>query len=151
MAIDPITASDETAWTTVSRILSEEGFKAAAVALAHHYLDLCYKLQTDLSTRVYKAEIFSWLSKLLREVGELQLAKGWMLLAFLEDLYANHDTQLSTAYESLLQSFEMPQEKLDSLANFAKELEDRPLFPEEVLVQWELFNAPELSLLYPRR
>jgi hypothetical protein len=151
LIIDPLKITDETAWVIVSQVLSVEGLKSVALALAYRYLDVYYQLQADLSKRMYKAQPLFWLSKLLRDLGEAPLARGCMLLAYLEDLFVDRDPTASRAYGSLLQLFAVPQATLDSLAKFAGESEERVLFPEEILIQWELDNAPSLSLLYPRR
>lgn len=142
--------NEETAWIIVSRTLALQNLGSAALDVAFRYLDVCYGMQSQTNQRIPKSRVLAWLSERLRELGQTEMARGSMFLAFIEDLILNKNASESLAYPILTEMFDVSTETLETLAKRVETIVDLPPFPEEILVQWELDNVSDLSELWSR-
>jgi hypothetical protein len=142
--IDPFERSDSTSWIILSQLLSILGQRLLALDVILRYLKVCYDLQNEHRRRMHKGAPLFWASQRYRQVGESNLASGYMLLAFIEDCEGYQDPREAPAYTQLLSVFRFSPDFLQGLVAFAREQEPFPDFPEEVMIGWELINAPGL-------
>jgi len=150
LSFEPLTFNDEKSWIIVSRILATQKLAQAALDVAYRYFDVCYRMQSEVAKWIPKARVLSWLSERLRDLDKVEIARGTMLLAYIEELMLIKHADKSQAYSILQEIFEVPRESLDSLAKHVENVTEPPLFPEEILVKWELDNIPDLSELWSR-
>lgn len=141
--IDPFERSDGTSWVILSQVLSYLGLKHVALEVASRYLSKCYDLQTH-ERRIHKGGPLYWASERHREIGDNDNAKGYMLLAFVEDCAGYEDPRKAPAYQRLKSVFGFSSSFLDALVDYAKGVPTFPDFPEEILLGWELAQVPRL-------
>lgn len=142
--IDPFERSDSTSWVILSQLLSILGQRLLALDVILRYLKVCYDLQDEHRRRMHKGAPLFWASQRYREVGENDLASGYMLLAFIEDCEGYEDPRKAPAYTHLLSVFRFSADFLERLIAYARKQDPFSDFPEEVLLGWELITAPGL-------
>lgn len=144
--IDPYVLPDGNAWINVQQILSQIGLGTLALQVASKYLKFCYELQKEDNQRIKKGAPLFWLAQRFLETGDKSTARGYMLLAFIEDTYAYSDLDKIPAYQQLVEIFDFAPGILKDLRNFTQhKFGELPKFPEEVLVEWELARLPFLG------
>jgi hypothetical protein len=142
--IDPFERSAGTSWIILSQLLAILGQNLLALDVSLRYLRVCYDLQDQHQRRMHKGGPLFCVSQRYREVGEINLARGFTLLAFVEDCKAYENPREAPAYSQLLSVFRFSPDLLEGLIDFATRQEPFPQFPEEILLEWELSNAPAL-------
>lgn len=143
--IDPFVRPDATSWTILSQFLSRFRLRYLAREVALQYLQVCYDLQEEHEQRIHKGAPLFWVSERFREMDDNDRARGYMLLAFIEDCKQYDDPRTAPAYHRLTEVLGLSSLFLDGLLDYAKKIEPFPSFPEEILVGWELASLPGLG------
>jgi hypothetical protein len=148
---DPFKTPNDSAWIVVSQVLSQMEQETASLDVASRYVEFCYQIQSESNMRLDKTMALYWLSEGLYAEERTETAKGAILLAYVEECSfsksVRHD---GLVYSRLRGTYSIASSILESLGKFARDFPSS-YFPDEVLTSWELDNAPQLSLLYPKR
>lgn len=148
--VDPFGRKDESAWVIVSRLLSQEKEPSGALNVAYRFVEICYRLQGETSTRLDKSEALYWFSELLREAGDPEKARGAILLAYVESLEAR-SSRIELIRNRMWGEYQIPNLMLQELSKFVSEFPGEHYFPEQVMLRWELETVPRLSNVFPKR
>lgn len=144
-AIDPFERADGTAWIIVSNVLAQLRSTALALDFALEYLGICQELQVIRGSRIRKGAPHYWASFRYEEIGDLETARGHMVLAFIEDVKDHHpNARKAPAYVHLTTRLGVSSDELRILEGVARRrVEDFPMFPEEMLVDYQLSTPLE--------
>ena len=151
LEIDPLERPTN-AWRIVSQTLALNGMDQAALDTARRYVAVLYEMERSTGQGINKADALASVSDRLREIDDLETARGAMLLAYSEDLTAEAIPSSNQRHKSLASGLRVPKEVLSSIAEFVgeRELHTSRLPPEEIMIRWELSNAPDIWVMHPR-
>ncbi len=148
--IDPFKKADGNAWVIVSQVLSIAGLKSLALEVSLAYLDRCYSLQISVKKRIHKGAPLFWTSERSYENGDMQVAAGFMMLAFIEDVIIQKIPKGLPSYNRLIGLYSISPATLTHLTEYIDDLkrtenpEWPPFYPEEIIVGWEELLLPPL-------
>ncbi len=144
--INPFERADGTAWIIVSNILSQVQQRALALDFALSYLGVCYRLQLEAEERIRKGAPHFWISLRHEEIGDEEAAQAHMILAFIEDVKDQENPRAAPAYGHLTGRLGVFSKELEALEQYAEAfLDSFPLFPEEILLKFQLAIEPEMG------
>jgi len=139
--IDPYVSADGTAWIIFSNILSQMNFKNNALDVLKLYIDSCYELQTKHNQRIHKGAPFFWISEHYYNLGQFNLAKQFMIYAFIEDTLSPLDPFAAPAYTKIKTQFPVPDNYLKELVSYVKANytgSKIPFYAEEIIVSFDI-------------
>jgi hypothetical protein len=155
--LDPFVSPDTLLWNGVGVRLMQSGMRLEALTVFHAFLDRVYCLQEEQDQRIHKGTPFQYLGLVYRELGQIEQARKYHILAFIEDAINNRGrTQVgiikSPASIVLHRTYRMREKELDSIQSFVlgKPLDQKLMYPEELFLDWITENEKTQGLLIAR-
>lgn len=157
--LDPFQNPDRLLWNGVGLHFLEKGMHFEALTIFQAFLDCDYRLQEKHQERIHKGTPLQYLGIVYRKIGQLEQSRKYHILAFIEDVINSrknitaNSIVKSPASIVLRQTFRMRDSELKSLQSFILEHtkpDEKPLYPEELLMNWIIENEKNQGIVIAR-
>ena len=158
-ALDPFQNPDRLLWNNVGIHFLTVGMYFEALTTFQAFLDCYYSLQEEHQERIHKGTPLQYLGIVYRRIGQLEQSRKYHILAFIEDVINSvgnaspNSIVISPASIVLRLTFRMRDLELISLQKFILENiepDEKPLYPEEQLMNWITENEKKQGIIIAR-